>query len=104
MATKNVQESFTLTLKEPFSFEESTVESLTFHWAQLTGNDSLAIERELQAQGISVVLPEYSGEYLLHMAARACQPRVSVQLLYALPIGHFNKIRSAARSFLLHAA
>ena len=67
----------------------------------MTGEDSLSIENELQAQGKFVVAPTFSGEYLVRMASRACTVPVGQDLIRSLPISDYNRIRSAARSFLL---
>lgn len=59
-------------LKKPFTFEGCTIEELSFDFDRLTGNDSLAIEDELQAMNKPVIVPTFSGQYLIRMAARAC--------------------------------
>ena len=51
--------------------------------------------------GKFIVSPTFSGEYLVRMAAKACTTPVGQDLLRALPISDYNRIRSAARSFLL---
>ena len=98
-------------LKKPFTFEGCTIEELSFDFDQLTGNDSLAIEDELQAMNKPVIVPTFSGQYLIRMAARACtttfttadgkKRRVGADVIQALPIGDYNRIRSKARTFLL---
>lgn len=93
--------SVTVQLSRPVSYEGNTYTELRFQWDKLTGEDSLAIENELQAQGKFVVAPTFSGEYLVRMAARACTACIGQDMLRALPISDYNRIRSAARSFLL---
>lgn len=88
-------------LRRPFEYEGKTYETLTFNWGGLTGDDSLSIENEMQAAGKPVIVPTFSGEYLIRMAARACTPRLGSDVLCALPISEYNRIRSKARSFLL---
>lgn len=98
-------------LKKPFTFEGCTIEELSFDFDRLTGNDSLAIEDELQAMNKPVIVPTFSGQYLIRMAARACTTalttpdgksrRIGVDVIQALPIGDYNRIRSKARTFLL---
>ena len=78
---------------------------------RLTGNDSLAIEDELQSMNKPVIVPTFSGQYLIRMAARACTTtlptpdgrtrRIGADVIQALPIGDYNRIRSKARTFLL---
>ncbi len=88
-------------LNKPFEYEGRTYESMHFDWGKLTGNDGLAIENEMQAMGTPVVIPSFSGAYLIRMAARASVENIAVNVLTALPIRDYNKIRSEARSFLL---
>lgn len=88
-------------LAKPFEYEGKTYESMHFNWGKLTGNDGLAIENEMMAMGTTVVIPSLSGEYLVRMASRASAEGIAVNVLTALPIREYNKIRSEARSFLL---
>lgn len=102
--------SYTHTFVTPFSYEGETYEKLTFHWDSLAGKDSLEIERDLRSKGITVVVAEYTLEYLASMAARACTYRnadgkrtVSVFTLQALPLRDFRMICAQARRFLQRA-
>lgn len=95
--------TYTHVLKKPFSYEGQEVSELHFDWEELTGKDSLAIERELQALNRPVVVREISGEYQIRLAARACRENISVDFLKALPLKECNRILNAARSFLLFA-
>lgn len=93
----------TVQLSRPVAYENDTYRELSFDFDKLTGEDSLSIENELQAQGKFVVAPTFSGEYLVRMAARACTVKIGQDLIRALPISDYNRIRNAARSFLLHS-
>ena len=100
--------SYTYTFRKPFTYEGRTYETLTFDWDQLTGADSLAIENSITKRGRTLVIPAYTGEYLVGMAVRACTERtedgrrvVGEQLIRALPLGAFQSICNAARDFLL---
>ena len=103
---------YTHTFNPPFVFEGETFASLSFDWERLTGNDSLAIEREVLAvTGRAVVAPEFSGEYLIRMAVRACvelrqdgKRKLGADAYRAMRMSDFNAIRNAARSFLLSRA
>ena len=102
--------SYTRTFATPFSYEGETYERLTFQWDALTGKDSLDIERDLRTKGITVVVAEYTPEYLAAMAARACTYRdsegkrkVSMFTLQALPLRDFRAICAQARRFLQRA-
>ena len=101
---------YTHTSSKPFSFDGNTVEELEFDWDKLTASDSLAIEHEVESMGKAVIVPEFSGDYLIRMAARACTTTVEVagkktklgtDVFLHLPLRDYNKIRSKARSFLL---
>ncbi len=103
-------DKYTHVLSKPFSYDGYTFEELTFNWDKLDGNDSLAIEHEIELMGKALIAPEFSGDYLIRMAARACtntvevngmQVPVSSDMFLALPLRDYNKIRRAARSFLL---
>ena len=101
--------SYTHTFTTPFSYEGETYECLTFQWDGLTGRDSLDMERELRSKGITVVVAEYTPEYLTAMAARACTYRdsegrrkVSIFTLMAMPLRDFRTICTQARRFLQH--
>ena len=100
---------YTHQLAKPFTFEGETFEELTFEFGKLTGADSLAIENEMAMLNKNVLVPEFSGEYLVRMAVRACTVkradgrRLGIDAFRALPIGDYIRIRGRARSFLLNA-
>ena len=103
------QDTYTQFFGKPFTFEGESFDSLTFDFGKLTAADSLAIEAELAAKGRAVITPEFSGEFLLHMAMRACTDRrmdgrrLGIDAFQTLPLAAFTRIRSRARSFLLRA-
>ena len=111
-AAQDSANSYTHVFNPPFEFEDETFDSLTFDWDRLTGGDSLAIEREVLAvTGRPVITPEFSGEYLVRMAARACtvfrqdgKRKLGADAYRAMRMSDFNAIRNAARSFLLSRA
>lgn len=100
--------SYTHTLKKPFTREGKAVEKLHFDWESLTGGDYNAIESDLLRRGVTLVVPEYTGEFLEGMAVRACTDRdergnriLDNTFLEALPIKEYKKILGRARAFLL---
>lgn len=95
------QHVYTHKLRKPFCYEGRQFEEITFDWGKLTGRDGLAIENEMQALNMSLIVPAFSGEYLIRMAARASVEKVPADVLTALPLQDYNRIRSAGRSFLL---
>lgn len=106
---ENSRDVYKLVFQKPFVFEEESFDSLTFDFGSLTAADSLAIEREVAALGQTVITPEFSGEYLIRMAVRACTDRrkdgrkLGVDAFMTMPIKAFARIRREARSFLLNA-
>ncbi len=88
-------------LKKPLIYDDKTYTELTFEWDTLTGNDALSIEIEMQQLGKPLIVPTFSGEYLIRVAARACTVPIGSDAFLKMPIADYNRIRSAARSFLL---
>lgn len=88
------------TLKKPFEYEGKTYEKLIFDFERLSGHDYIAIEQEMAMRGKGLVVPEFSSDFLTGMAARSSG--VPEDVLIALPLKEFNKIRNKARSFLLN--
>lgn len=92
---------YTHKFKKPFEYQGKKYSELTFEWDSLTGKDGLAIENEMQQIGKPVIVPTFSGEYLVRFAARACTEPIGADAFELMKIADYNKIRSAARSFLL---
>lgn len=87
--------------RKPFTYDGKTFTELTFDWDKCTGEDALAIENELMALRKPVIVPTFSGEYLIRLAARACTVPIGADAFLRMSIADYNQIRSAARSFLL---
>ena len=100
-AAAESENTFTLTFRKPFVYQGKTYKELVFDWDRLTGKDGLAIENEMQQLGKPVIVPTFSGEYLIRMAARACLDTIGSDAFEAMPLAEYNRVRSAARSFLL---
>jgi len=100
-AAENTAATFTHKFKRPFSYMGKTYKELRFDWDSLTGRDGLAIEAELQALGMPVVVPALSGAYTIRMAAKACTEKIGSDAFEQMGMRDYNRIRSAARSFLL---
>ena len=75
----------------------------------MRARDSLAAEAELRGAGVNMLVPEFSGEYLIRIAARACETkradgrRLGSDVFMQLPLAAFSVIRNVTRSFLLRA-
>ncbi len=97
----NSGDSFTYKFRKTYEYDGKNFNEVTFNWDRLTGNDALAIENELQQLGKAIIVPAFSGEYLVRMCARACTEGIGADFFGKMPIADYNRIRSAARSFLL---
>lgn len=78
-------------------------EALDFDFEKLTGADANNIEAELQALGKTVLVPALSGDYLMRMSVKACQQPIGVDIFDTMSLKSYNKIRTAARNFLLNS-
>ncbi len=92
---------FEIEFKKPVKYNGKEYSKLSFDFEKLTGRDGLAIEEELQMMNKTVIVPAFSGEYLVRMAARACTEKIGADIFDYMPIKDYNRIRSAARSFLI---
>ncbi|MEG0767835.1 MAG: hypothetical protein RR482_08970 [Clostridia bacterium] len=88
-------------MRKPFEYMGKPIETIRFDFDKLTGKDGLAIEAELQRVGKPAVAPVFSGEYLIRMASRASAPLLGTDAFELMSLSDYNRIRSAARSFLL---
>lgn len=93
----------TIELKAPVDWMGCTYEKLTFDFDKLTGRDSLNVENELKSRGKAVMTPAFDANYLVRIAARACEEKLGVDFFESLPIVDFNRIRNAARTFMLRS-
>ncbi len=86
-------------LQKPFEYCGMTYERFKFDFEKLTGNDMVAIETEMAANGEYALSPEISTSFLSRMAARAAG--VGSDVLLKLPLREFGKIKNKARDFLV---
>lgn len=89
--------------KKPVEWQGKTYASLHFDLDSLTGSDSLAIERELTAQGLRPFARSLDLNYQLRVAVRACAEPVGTDFFESLPLRDFDKIMNRVQSFLLRA-
>lgn len=101
---------YTHRFKKPFTYQSITYEQLTFDWSTLTGNDYIAIETEMLRRRKTLVVPEYTSDFLCGMAVRACTDRneegfriLNTDIIKAMPIRDFRVICGMAQNFLLRA-
>ena len=94
-------DTFEIELKKEIEYDGKKYSRLSFDFGKLTGEDGLNIENELSALGKMAMVPAFSGEYLIRMAAKACDEPIGSDIFKIISLADFNRIRSAARSFLL---
>lgn len=92
---------YTHAFTDVFVWEGREYKSLDFDFSRLTGADSLAVENELSATGRAAAFPEFSGEYLVRIAARACATPIGADMIRAMPLKDYNAITRRARNFIL---
>jgi hypothetical protein len=85
----------------PFTYQGKEYKELTFDWGKLTGKDHMDIIDECMMHGKAVILPSHSVHFLIRMAALACTEPIGSDAFPLMPMPDFNRITSAARSFLL---
>ncbi len=100
-ARKNSVSFYEITFKEPLKYNSKEYSKLSFDFGKLKGGDGLAIEEELQMMNKAVIVPALSGEYLIRMAAKACTETIGADIFNVMSLKDYNRIRSAARSFLI---
>ena len=103
MAEEPTEESSVYTHKfsRPFDYEGRTITELSFDFDSLTGRDSLAVEAELRASGLPLVMKSFDGGYLVRMCARACtDDKIGHDVFDVMPVKDYNKITSISRRFL----
>ena len=98
---KKAENLFTLKLKKPLSYEGTDYTELSFDFDNLTGRDSLDVERELAMRGIQVAVPAFSGEYIVRIAAKACAEPLGSDAFESLSLRDYNRLRSKVRNFLM---
>lgn len=88
-------------LNKPFTYEGKTYDELRFDFDSVNGYGCLSIEQELRSSGITVPVREFSADYQVRYAAKACTQKIGSDVLMALPARDFNRICNKVRSFLL---
>lgn len=102
-AAKESVPQLTVRLTRPFEWEGKTYEKLAFDFDKLTGRDSLEIEHEMRALNLPLITPAFSGDYILRVAARACEEEIGTDMLLALPLRSYNQVRTSVSAFLLRS-
>ena len=90
---------YTHVLAKPFEHCGITHKKFDFDFEKLKGSDMVAIENEMAAVGEYALSPEISTSFLARMAARAAG--VGSDVILALPLKEFGKIKNESRNFLI---
>lgn len=98
---KKAENLFKLKLKKPLSYEGTDYTELSFDFDNLTGRDSLDVERELAMRAIQVAVPAFSGEYIIRIAAKACTEPLGSDAFEAMSLRDYNRLRGKVRNFLM---
>lgn len=88
-----------IVFSNPVEFEGKKYTDLTIDLDSLTGNDLLAVEREVRAMGDKNPVPELSKQYLAAVGARAA--KVPVEMVLSLPAKYFSKITLLVQGFFV---
>lgn len=102
--------TYTHTFEKPCEYQGHSITELTFDWGALTGEDHQAIESDMLRNGQTLVVPAFTGAFLVGMAVRACTNRdangiriVDADFMKTLPLRDYQKIYMSARRFLLRS-
>ena len=91
---------YTHKFKRPFEYCGKAYKEIIFDFESLAGRDMVAISTEMQNSGEILTTAEFSPGFQYRMAARAAG--IGSDVLEAMPLSDFNRITSAARSFLIN--
>ncbi|MBR3239155.1 MAG: hypothetical protein IKF99_12025 [Oscillospiraceae bacterium] len=97
----NADITFKLRFKKPFMYDGVEYQELNFDLENLTGRDSLDVERELAMRGIQAPVLAFSGEYIIRIAAKACLEHIGSDAFEHMPMKEYSKVRNKIRNFLM---
>lgn len=96
---------WTCKLSKPVMFGENTCEELHFNFGKLTAQDGIDIESELNSIGKPIYTePAFDVNYLIRVAALACDEENARDLIMNVPLADFVSIRTKTKLFLLKRA
>ncbi|MCC8156359.1 MAG: phage tail assembly protein [Oscillospiraceae bacterium] len=98
--TEATETGYTLTLSAPLEVNGRTYDELHFDFDSLRGRDMVAIEQELNAQNVMVLVAKLSTPFLLRCAARASREKIGIAGLNDLTLRDFNAVVTEAKNFL----
>lgn len=106
---------YTRKLVRPIMADGHEVTELSFDFFQITAQDSIDIERAVEAStGRMLITPSASGEYILQFLARACTTTISEGGVAERPVGvealrtmlspDWQWLRARVQNFLIFSA
>lgn len=96
---------WTCKLSKSVTFGEITYEELHFNFGKLTAQDGIDIESELNSIGKPIYTePAFDVNYLMRVAALACDEQNARNLIMKVSLADFVSIRTKTKLFLLKRA
>lgn len=92
---------WTWKLSQPTTYNGEEISELKFNFGKLTGRDGIEVENELMRTGKLAIYGQLSNiNYIVGMAARACEKPIGIDLFDMVGISDFNILRTHAQLFL----
>lgn len=92
---------WTWELSQPITYNGEEISELKFNFNKLTGKDAIEVENELIRIGKLAIYGQASNiNYILRMAARACEKPIGIDLFDIVGVPDFNVLRTHAQLFL----
>lgn len=92
-------DKFTLNIENGYTWEGKEYKEIIFDFGKLTGQDMIDIEKEMNDVGEYALTAETSPNMCARIAARAAG--LPFDVIIHLPLRAFNRVRSAARNFIM---
>jgi len=103
-AGQETANDYTHHFKKPFNYNGIEYSELHFNFDDLTGADSLDVEKEMARTGAGVVIAgAFNSEYMIRIAAKACAEPIGADAFKNMRLYDYNKIRDRVRGFLLRS-
>ena len=92
---------WTWKLSQPTTYNGEEITELKFNFNKLTGMDAIEVENELMRTGKLAIYGQASNiNYILRMAARACEKPIGIDLFDIVGITDFHVLRTHTQLFL----
>lgn len=89
-------------LTKPITYNGEEISELRFNFEKITGQDAIEIETELMNLGKLSMYSQVSNiNYIIRVAARACEKPIGTDIFSLVSISDFNTIRTHTQLFLL---